>query len=498
MANANIYIIENEPNKQGACKLMLFFSYKGKRLMMTTGERCLPEHFDKKKQRVNKKHPFQIETNSILNNLCESVESHYKQFIAKGKVPSVQELRSAVKPKEKKELINGTKISMADYFDLFERHLISQRRSRSTKYKYRTLQRMFSKYQREKKEKIDLSTFDEITHTKFINWCIYDLDNAPSTIGKRNGFIKAFFAFCERNEANVHPYYKSIKIKKVDAEMIFLNEDELKKIEDIQVESYLEKTKDCFLFSCYTGLRYSDIEKLTLDHIQLVEGNYILELIQEKTNKKISIALSNKAVEIMNKYKYNVLRSQKNKHFLPVITNQKLNAYLKDLGRIAEIDTPVEKIVYQQGEPVKVIVPKYELLTFHKARHTFATLSLQRGMPLAVLQKILGHRRIEETMIYAKVVDTFQHDQLLKTWNNDNEEKDSKDGSKKMEQVQKEVNLEELTNQILKANEAGQGKLTISYPLSENTVSSLEQKGFVIQDTSPIEKLKGMYHTISW
>ncbi|WP_041263656.1 Arm DNA-binding domain-containing protein [Bernardetia litoralis] len=103
MANANIYIMDKEPDKKGFCKLMFFFSFKGKRFKMSTGEKCLPIHFDKKKQRVNQKHPFRVEVNIILDNLCVSAMSHYKMSVAKGIIPSVQELKEAIKPKTKEE-----------------------------------------------------------------------------------------------------------------------------------------------------------------------------------------------------------------------------------------------------------------------------------------------------------------------------------------------------------------------------------------------------------
>lgn len=109
-----------------------------------------------------------------------------------------------------------------------------------------------------------------------------------------------------------------------------------------------------------------------------------------------------------------------------------------------------------------------------------------------MLQKELNHSRIGQTMVYNHVTEKHQHDTTLSIWNK------PKESSKEMEQIQKEINLDKLTNQILRANEEGQSSLIILYQLTKEAISSLEQKGFIIKDTSPIEKLKGMYHTISW
>ncbi len=155
---------------------------------MDTGERCLPEHFDKSRQRVNRKHPFQFETNKILDNLCNDVISNYKLFISKNRIPTVSELKATIKPKREEEILSNKNI--ADYFDNFEKYQISQNLATSTKGHYRTLQRTFGKYEREKKEKITLDSFDEIKHSKFVEWFIYEKDNIPNTVMKRNGLLK--------------------------------------------------------------------------------------------------------------------------------------------------------------------------------------------------------------------------------------------------------------------------------------------------------------------
>ena len=134
-------------------------------------------------------------------------------------------------------------------------------------------------------------------------------------------------------------------------------------------------------------------------------------------------------------------------------------------------------------------------------KHTFATLSLQRGMPVTVLQKILGHSRIEDTMIYAKVVDSFQHDQLLKAWNEDktehkNEIKINLSISKITQETKDQ--FEKTKTEIKNAVQSKKTELEVFEELDLSALEQFQKMGFIIKKTSPIQKLEGIFHIISW
>ncbi len=93
-----------------------------------------------------------------------------------------------------------------------------------------------------------------------------------------------------------------------------------------------------------------------------------------------------------------------------------MNEYLKWIARLAGLEYPVQTVVYEQGVPKSVFVPKWTCVSTHTARHTFATQSLMRGMDLKVLQEILGHSDIRTTMTYAKIVDEYKHKVMLEVW----------------------------------------------------------------------------------
>jgi len=148
----------------------------------------------------------------------------------------------------------------------------------------------------------------------------------------------------------------------------------------------LTETRDIFLFTCYTGISYTDLKKLSNANIQtMADGQKIIILERNKTGIRAAVPVLNEVQEIINKYKEHPVCIEKN-ILLPVISNQKLNFYLQEIAELCEINTHV---------------------TMHLGRHTFATtVTLSNGVPLETVQKMLGHKYIQTTLIYSKVVDT--------------------------------------------------------------------------------------------
>ncbi len=136
----------------------------------------------------------------------------------------------------------------------------------------------------------------------------------------------------------------------------------------------------------------------------------MLRLTQTKTRTGVSVYLTPPALALLAKYDGTRVR------LLPVMANQVMNRALKRIARLAGGTSAVEVVEKAAGQLLKRPVPKWELVTMHTARHTFATQSLMRGMPVEVLQKVLGHANIKTTLIYAKVVEDFQHQTMRRVW----------------------------------------------------------------------------------
>jgi site-specific recombinase XerD len=164
----------------------------------------------------------------------------------------------------------------------------------------------------------------------------------------------------------------------------FLTQAELDKIEKKNISlARLSRVRDIFLFSCYTGLAYVDLEKLTPNNLVIgVDQHLWIYTFRAKTGNKSNVPLLPKAGALIDKYAAERARSGR---LLPVITNIKTNAYLKEIADICGIS---------------------KNLTFHMARHTFATtVTLSNGVPIETVSNMLGHSKITTTQIYAKVLE---------------------------------------------------------------------------------------------
>ncbi|MCC5920764.1 MAG: site-specific integrase [Cyclobacteriaceae bacterium] len=176
----------------------------------------------------------------------------------------------------------------------------------------------------------------------------------------------------------------SPKFEKVDRECLTQEELEYLEEKDFRNER-LELVRDIFVFSCYTGLAYIDVVNLSSDNIHKgIDGSNWIISNRQKSQTQFKVPLLPKAEEILEKYEGHP-KTDGTKQLLPIASNQKTNAYLKEIAHICGIR---------------------KNLTFHLARHTFATtVTLSNGVPIESVSKMLGHTKISTTQVYAKVLE---------------------------------------------------------------------------------------------
>ncbi|MGG7035762.1 MAG: site-specific integrase [Flavobacterium sp.] len=184
-------------------------------------------------------------------------------------------------------------------------------------------------------------------------------------------------------EKNPFANYKS-KIKEV--ERVYLTQDEIQNLINKKIDNErLSIVRDIFLFSCFTGLAYVDVKNLTKGHISIgIDGEKWIFTHRQKTESASKIPILPVTQLIIDKYTDNPKCINSNK-LLPILSNQKMNAYLKEIADLCKINKE---------------------LTFHIARHTFATtITLTNGVPIESVSKMLGHKNLKTTQHYAKIVD---------------------------------------------------------------------------------------------
>ncbi len=177
--------------------------------------------------------------------------------------------------------------------------------------------------------------------------------------------------------------FRNFKLRYIRNERDYLTERELDLIEGTSFMTVgLNRVKDVFLFSCYTGLSYIDIKELHPNQILIgIDGNQMIHTKRAKTNESVKIPLLPRAKEILDKYREEMELTSKP---LPVYSNQKTNKNLKEIAKACGI---------------------HKNITFHVARHTFATtVTLSNGVPIETVSKLLGHTKLSTTQIYARVL----------------------------------------------------------------------------------------------
>jgi len=187
--------------------------------------------------------------------------------------------------------------------------------------------------------------------------------------------------------------FSNYKAKVREVERVYLTEDEIQKILNKEFPTErLSLVRDIFLFSCFTGLAYIDVKNLTKSHISLgIDGEKWIFTHRQKTESASKIPILPVTQLIIDKYLDHPQCLNENR-LLPILSNQKMNAYLKEIAGICEINKD---------------------LTFHIARHTFATtITLSNGVPIESVSKMLGHKNLRTTQHYAKVLDRKVSDDM--------------------------------------------------------------------------------------
>jgi integrase len=262
--------------------------------------------------------------------------------------------------------------------------------------------------------KLSFDCISEETMQKFVKYQI-GIPLRNTTIAKNIAFVKWFLRWAHQKSyysGLLHETFKP-KLKGTDGnsrEVIHLTWDELVYLYNFEIpeqKQYLARVRDVFCFCCFTSLRYSDAAKLRRSDIK---DKYI-SVVTQKTVDGLKIELNDYTREILDRYKDVPFKDDK---ALPVISNQRMNDYLKELGELAEINEPQRIIYFRGSERHEEVYPKYSLLTTHCGRRTFIVNALYLGIPAEVVMKWTGHSDYNAMRPYIKIVDDLKEREMNK------------------------------------------------------------------------------------
>jgi integrase len=397
-------IVENVP-------IRMRVIYASQRIEFTTGYRIDAVKWDANKQRVkngctNKLKQSASEINADLLKYYTEIQNVFKEFEVQEIMPSTQQLKDAFNLRIKntdEEPQEDVETSFWDVFDEFVKECGNQNNwTKSTYEKFAAVKSHIKEF----KDDVTFEYFDESGLNEYVNFLRDDKDMRNSTIGKQIGFLKWFLRWSFKKGYHQNIAYDTFrpKLKTTPKKIIFLTWNELNKLKDYQIpqdKQYLERVRDVFLFCCFSSLRYSDVRNLKRWD---VKSDHI-EVTTVKTADNLIIELNDYSKAILEKYKDIQFEDDM---VLPVISNQKMNDYLKELGELAEIDEPVRETYYKGNERIDEIFPKYALLSTHAGRRTFICNALALGIPAEVVMKWTGHSDYKAMKPYIDIADEIK------------------------------------------------------------------------------------------
>lgn len=408
-----VLITENVP-------IRMRVNFASKRIEFTTGYRIDAAKWDADKQRVkngcsNKLKQSASEINASLLEYYTEIQSIFKRFEVEDVIPTPEQIKEAFnalhKPvseesKPKKEVLPY------DFFQVFDDFVEDCGRQNnwtdSTFEKFVAVKNHLTNF----REGLTFEFFDERGLNDYVGYLRDVKEMRNTTIGKQLSFLKWFLRWAFKkgvHQNNAYDSYKP-KLKSTQKKIIFLTWDELNRLREFKTPSNkqaLERVRDVFLFQCFTGLRYSDVFNLRSSDIK---GDHI-EVTTVKTSDSLIIELNNHSKAILDKYKDVAFEDDK---VLPVITNQKMNDYLKELAELAGIDEPIRQTYYKGNERIDEVTPKYALLGTHAGRRTFICNALALGIPPQVVMKWTGHSDYKAMKPYIDIADDIKANAMSK------------------------------------------------------------------------------------
>lgn len=332
------------------------------------------------------------EFNSRLNNIRDTAFSILRKMQNDGSSITNDTLRIEFDSVFKQHK-NQTESNEMQLMAFIAFYIETSNRAEGTKKGYNLLLANLLEYERLYKTKLTFEQIDLDFHNKFVH-LLQSKDYAPNTVGGRIKMLKVFMNEAyQRNLHNNLDFSKKAFSKPSEiTKNIYLDESELMKLHklDLSTSSRYAHVRDWFLIGAYTGLRFSDLQHLSSDNI--VGDN--IEIKTVKTDTLVVIPLHHIVKEILTKYKQGLPK---------IISNQKFNDYIKDVVKMAEIteDILIEEI--KGSTKTRRTEKKYNLVSAHTARRSFATNAFLAGVPTIQIMKMTGHSTEKSFLLYIKI-----------------------------------------------------------------------------------------------
>lgn len=374
------YLRRNYVNREGKAGIMIRITLNGDVAQFSSKLEVEPELWDVKAGRIAGKSKTAREMNNIMEEIRRIIRNHYHTI----------EMSEALVTAEKvKNAFLGIETGRRTLLDLYRSHvedtkkLVGVSKSPETFAKYERSLRRIEAFMSYKYQISDIA-LKEISHMFITDYEMYLRTECKCNENTTAKFIQALRLIIIKAKNNGWIFadpFVNYKIRKKHVDRGYLSQQEIDLIIEKVFTCYrLEQVRDVFIFCCFTGLSYIDVKQLrSKDICSSIDNKQWIMTKRQKTKTSVNVPLLRIPLAILDKYKDKLPGDA----LLPVLSNQKLNAYLKEIADLCGINKNI---------------------TFHMARHTFATTTtLLNGVPIETVSKMLGHTNIETTKIYARI-----------------------------------------------------------------------------------------------
>ena len=450
------FYLKKELNKAGEAPIRVSVCIRGTRMMQSIGFAVLPDKWDEKKQRVKQGYTNSLGKDYLtINARIKDIDKHFSDYeMTVTRSPEVKELAlelnkairknearvAAVHSGETNEAMIEVRVSEAEATatDTKERSAYSyvdeylKARAREVSWTLETAKanKTFKTHLGKFSKKVPLSHFNKKGLNEFIDYLRFTAELEDTSVRKQYKNLAAFLNWCQdHNYADLPDVAKFHPVFKTPAKpVIFLTHDELMTLYNYQVPASGEKVKlkdmsgreyekevkepgalsrarDLFCFCAFTSLRYSDMANLHKYDVQ--DGS--ISVVTQKTNARLKIKLNSYAQAILDKY---IDQYFPGDLALPVISNQKLNLYIKEICELCGFNEPIHITGFRKGQRYDITRPKYSEVSTHCGRKTFICFMLSIGVSPQVVMKFTGHADYKSMKPYIDIAEKAKTDAM--------------------------------------------------------------------------------------
>lgn len=386
--------------------VFLYFSYDGKRLQYYTGIRVDQTNWDSDRMQVVK-HDEAKRLNGTLNRMRRWVEEIEDRAKALSLSITLDEFRFQLKEKAGVQSERSSGKTFREYFEKYIK--VSRLTKKADTVKgIVTVFNVLHEFSVKSRVALDFDNINQDFYNKLLEFCFKVKSYKNNNTGRVIKTLKSFLNWATEEGYNRNLEYKKKGFKKLQEqpEIIYLTYEELMTLYALQLDSAkLQRIRDSFCFGCFTGMRYSDLYNLTWENIHKDTIVYRIK----KTDDVNTIPINSYMRAILKRYK------GEDKP-LPMISEQKTNAYLKELALIADLTRKIKMTHFRGGERIVTVTPLNELISFHVSKKTFMTTFLARGGSLETAMAITGNKDYKTAKRYFKVVDSLKSDEMQKVF----------------------------------------------------------------------------------